>query len=130
MTWHFEHFHFQAEKFSRWGLLNQKIRLHRLEFQFKTEAPKKLGIGNHRRSLRVTTDLAIKVSLDFCHIGDVIEVPMREKQETDIDMARFEPIASAFGRVEQNPARWGVNEIAIGLENAAAEGFVGQHAEL
>ena len=78
----------------------------------------------------MTTDLAIEVSLDFCHIRDVIEVPMREKQKLYIDMARFEPIAGAIGRVEQNPARWGVNEIAIGLENAAAEGFVGQHAEL
>ena len=31
MTWHFEDIHFQAEKFSPWRLLNQKIRLHRLE---------------------------------------------------------------------------------------------------
>ena len=80
--------------------------------------------------MRVTTDLAIEVSLDFCHIGDVIEVPMREKQETDMDMARFEPIASAFGRVEQYPTLRGLDEIAIGLENAATEGFVSQHAEL
>ena len=127
---HFKHFHFQAEKFSPWRLLNQKIRLHRLELQFKTEAAKKLGIGNHRRSLRVTTDLAIEVSLDFCHIRDVIEVPMREKQKLYIDMARFEPIAGAIGRVEQNPALRSLNKIAIGFENAAAERFVGQHAEL
>ena len=87
MTWHFEHIHFQAEKFSPWRLLNQKIRLHWLEFQFKTEAPKKFGIGNHRRSLRVTTDLAIEAPLNFCRIRDVIEVPMREKQKLYIDMA-------------------------------------------
>ena len=78
----------------------------------------------------MTTDLAIEVPLDFCHIRDVIEVPMREKQKLYIDMARFEPIAGAIGRVEQNPALRCLNKIAIGLENAATEGFVSQHAEL
>ena len=130
MTWHFEHIHFQAEKFPRSRLLNQKIRLHRLELQFKTEATKKFRIGNHRRSLGMTTDLTIKAALNFRHIGDVIEVPMREEQKFYIEIARFQPIAGAIGRVKQHPALRGLDVIAIGLENAATEGFVSQHAEL
>src|SRR5437660_1541883 len=82
------------------------------------------------RSLSAARGLAIKGLRDLCHIGDVIESPRRGKQETDIDIARFEPIASACGCVEQYPTLRGLDEIAIGLENAATEGFVSQHAEL
>jgi hypothetical protein len=72
----------------------------------------------------VTTDLTIEAPLNFCHIRDVIEVPMREKQKLYMDMARFEPLAGAIGRVEQNPALRRLNEITVGFENAATEGFV------
>jgi hypothetical protein len=72
----------------------------------------------------MTTYLTVEAPLNFCHIRDVIEVPMREKKKLYMDKARFEPFAGAIGRVEQNPALWRLNEIAIGLENAATEGFV------
>jgi len=48
----------------------------------------------------MTTYLAVEAPLNFCHIRDVIEVPMREKKKLYMDMARFEPFAGAIGRVE------------------------------
>jgi hypothetical protein len=54
----------------------------------------------------------------------VIDVSVREQQKFQIELARFEPVASAIGRVEQNPAFRRLNQTAVGLENTAAEGFV------
>jgi len=50
MSRNFQHLHFQAEKLSRGRFFNEEVRLDRLNFQLKSEAAKKFGIGNHRRS--------------------------------------------------------------------------------
>ncbi len=50
--------------------------------------------------------------------------PWVSSKSLQIEIARFEPLAGAIGRVEQNPTLRGRNEIAVSLENAAAESLV------
>jgi len=50
MSRNIEHLHFQAEKLPLGRFFNEEVRLDRLNFQLKSEAAKKFGIGNHRRS--------------------------------------------------------------------------------
>jgi hypothetical protein len=124
MAWNLQHLHFQPEKISGRVFFDHEIRLDRFDLEFEAEAAKEFPIGNHRRGLSVATDWAIEAAFDFSDVLDVIDMSMREQQKFWIEMARFEPIASAIGRIKQNPAFRRLNQIAIGLENAAAEGFV------
>ena len=81
MSWNFEHLHFQAEKFSRRRLFDKEVRFDRLDFQLKSEAAKKFRIGNHPRGSWMAADLAMKAAFDFSHIGNVIEMAMRQQQK-------------------------------------------------
>lgn len=81
MTWDFEHLHFKPEKTSCWCFFDQQVGLHRFDFQLESEVAKEFRIGNHRHGFRMTTDLAIEAAFDFGDIRNVIEVPVREKQQ-------------------------------------------------
>ena len=81
MSWNFENLHFQAEKFSRRRLFDEKVRFDRLDFQLKSEAAKKFRIGNHPRGCWMAADLAMEAAFDFSHIGNVIEMAMRQQQK-------------------------------------------------
>ena len=73
----------------------------------------------------MATDLAIEAAFDLGDVLDVIDVAMREQEQFQIDTARMDPFAGALRRVEQNPPFGCGDEIAVGLENAAAERLVG-----
>src|SRR6266498_1108671 len=81
MSWNFEHLHFQAEKFSRRRLFDEEVRFDRLNFQLKSQAAKKIRIGNHLRGFWMAADLAMKAAFDFSHVGNVIEMAMRQQQK-------------------------------------------------
>ena len=124
MAWNFQNLEIGTEKISVWRFFDQKIRLHRFDFELETKAARKFAIGNHRRSERVTSDWTTKLALDPGNILDVIDVPMCEKQKFEIDLKRTHPFASALGRVEENPALWRIKQIAIRFKNAAAKALV------
>ncbi len=81
MSWNFEHLHFQAEKFSRGRLFDEEVRFDGLDFHLKSQAAKKIRIGNHLCGARMAADLAMKAAFDFSHIGNVIEMAMRQQQK-------------------------------------------------
>lgn len=124
MSGNFEHLHFQAEEISRRCFLDEKVRLHRLDFELKSEAPKELGVGNHRRGRGMASNRAIEPAFDLRDIRDVIEVSMREEQKLHIDTAPFEPLARPIGRIKENPSFGSLDQVAVGFENAAAESLV------
>ena len=49
MSRNFQHLHFQAEKLPHGRFFNEEVRLNRLDFQLKSEAAEKFGIGDHWR---------------------------------------------------------------------------------
>ena len=81
MAGDFEHLHFQAEEISRGRFFDQKVRVHRLEFELKSEAAKKVRVGNHRRRLGVARNRAVEPVFDLRDVWDVIEVSMREEEK-------------------------------------------------
>jgi len=124
MTWNFQNFEIRAEKISALRFFDQKIRFHRFDLEREPEVTKKFAIGNHRRGERVTPDWTTELALDPGNILDVIDMSMRQQQKFEIDLKRTHPFASALGRVEENPALWRLNQIAIRFKNAAAKALV------
>jgi hypothetical protein len=49
MAWNFQNLEIGTEKISVWRFFDQKIRLHRFDFELETKAARKFAIGNHRR---------------------------------------------------------------------------------
>ena len=71
----------------------------------------------------MAADLAMEAAFDLSHIGNVIEMAMRQQQKLQIHISRREPLASSIGCVEENRALRGFKQIAIRFENAAAKCF-------
>jgi len=76
MAWHFQNLEIRAEKTPLWRLFGEKIWFDWFDFERETEVPKEIAIGNHRRSERVTSDLAMKLLFNSGNILDVIDVPV------------------------------------------------------
>ena len=113
-----------AEKISVWRFFDQKIRFHRFDLELEPEAAKKIAIGNHWRGERMTADGTAELALDPCNILDVVDMPVRQEQEFEVDTKRTHPFVSALRRVEKNPALWRLKQIAIRFKNAAAKALV------
>jgi len=127
MAGNFQNLEIVAEKISLWRFFNQKIRFHRFDLECEPEAAKKFAIGNHRRGERMTADGTTELALDPGNILHMIDVPVRQEQEFEIDPASAErtyPFASPLGRVEENPALWRLKQIAVRFKNATAKAFV------
>ena len=124
MAWNFQNFEIRAEKISALRFFDQKIRFHRFDLELEPKIAKKFAIGNHRRGERMTPDWTTELPLDPGNILDVIDMPVCEEQKFEIDTKRTQPFASALRRVEENPALWRLDQIAIRFENAAAKALV------
>jgi len=125
MAGHFQHLKLRAQKISRRRLFDEEIRRHRFDLQFKSEVPKEIRIGNHRRGDRMATDLAAKLPLYSCNVLDVIDMAMGQEKQLQIDITGTDPIASALWRVEQDPAFGCGDQIAVRLKNSAAKRLIG-----
>ena len=77
MAGHFQHLEIRTEKTSIWRFFDQKIWFDRFDFQREPEVPKEIAIGDHRRSERVTSDLAMKLLFNSGKVLGVIDVPVR-----------------------------------------------------
>jgi hypothetical protein len=120
----FEHLHFQAEEISRRCFFDQKVGVDGLEFELKSEAAKKLRVGNHWCRRGMASNWAVEPAFGFRDIWDVIEVSMREEEKFYIDLASLEPLARSIGCIKENPSLRCLNQIAVGFKNAAAESLV------
>ena len=76
MARHFQNLEIRTEKTPLWHLFDQKIWFDWLDFEREAEVPKEIAIGNHRRSERVTSDLAMKLLFNSGNVLDVIDVPV------------------------------------------------------
>ena len=76
MARHFQNLEIRTEKISIWRLFDQKIWFDWLDFEREAEVPKDIAIGNHRRSERVTSDLAMKLFFNSGNVLDVIDMPV------------------------------------------------------
>jgi hypothetical protein len=124
MAWHFQHLQLEAEKISHGRFGDCEISIRRFDFQFETESAKEIAIRNHRHGFGAATDLAIESPFDSGDILDVIDVAVREQKQLQIDTALFKPRTGAIGRVDQDRALWGAQEIAVRLENTATKALV------
>ena len=77
MAWHLQDLEIRTEKISIWRLFDHKIWFDWLDFEREAEVPKEIPVGNHRRSERVTSDLATKLLFNSGNVLDVIYVPVR-----------------------------------------------------
>ena len=100
MTWDLKHLEFHSQKIALSRFLDEKIGRNWFDFKAKAEVPEKIRIRNHRCGIRVATDRAVKFSLNFRNVADVIDVPVGEKQQFQIDFAILQPRATTVGRVE------------------------------
>ena len=94
MTWDLEHLKFNSQKIALPRLLDKEIWRNRFDFKAEAEVAKKIRVRNHRCGIRVATDRAVKSSLNFRNVADVINVSVGEEQEFQIDSAVFQPCAT------------------------------------
>jgi len=95
MPWDVEHLKFNSKQIALIGLLDKKIRLNRFDFKAEAEVAKKVRVRNHRCGIRVATDRAVKFSLNFRNVADVINVSVGKDQQFQIDSPVFEPCATS-----------------------------------
>ena len=81
MPWNFEDGKFLAQKFAVARFLDQKIRRNRFNFKAEAEVAEELRVGNHRLSIKMTTDGTGKPPLNFCDVADMVDVAMGQDQE-------------------------------------------------
>ena len=68
----------------------------------------------------MTGDLAGKCLLNFCEIGDVVDMPVCEQKKLQFDAVALEPLTTPVWRIKQDCTVRGVPEIAIRLKDSAA----------
>ena len=124
MAGHLQDLKVRAQKISGWRFFDEEIRLGRLYLQLESEVSKEIRIGNHRRGDRMATELAAKLPFYGSNVLDMINVPVGQEEQFEIDIARADPVASSLWRVEQDPAFRRQNQVAVRLENTAAERLI------
>jgi hypothetical protein len=81
MARNFENLKICPEEFALGRFLDEKIGRDWFEVEAKPEVPEEIRIRDHGGGIRVTTYRAIKFSLNFCDIDDVIDVSVGEDQQ-------------------------------------------------
>ena len=79
MTWDLEHLKFRSLEIALTRFLDEKIGRNRFNFKAEAEIAERIGLGNHRRSIAVETDQAVKFPPNFCNVADMINVPVGEE---------------------------------------------------
>ena len=80
MAGNFENLKICPEEFALGRFLDEKIGRDRFEIEAKSEVPEEIRIRHHGGGIRVTTYRAIKFSLNFRDIDDVIDVSVGQDQ--------------------------------------------------
>jgi hypothetical protein len=130
MSWHFQDLELESEKLSRRCCLDQEIRLDRLDLQLVAEAAKELRVGDHWGSFGMAADRASELAFNFSHVRDVIEMSVGKKEELRGLALGGEPFAGAVRGVEQDRSLGRVDQVAVRLEDSAAERLVSHRVAL
>lgn len=96
MSRNLENLKFGPEEFPLCRFLNEKIWPDRFEVEAKSEVPEKIRIRDHGGGIRVTTYRAIKFSLNFRDIDDVIDVSVGQDQQLYGDPPILKPCATSL----------------------------------
>ena len=80
MTWDVEYLKFHSQKIALARFLDKKIGRNWFDFKAEAEVPEEIRVRNHWRGIRVTTDRAVKFSLNLRNVADVIDVPVGKEQ--------------------------------------------------
>src|SRR4030095_12963983 len=128
MPGYFQDLEIGTEKTSAWDFFDQKIWFDWFDFEREPEVVKKIGIRNHRRGERVTSDLAMKLAFNPGNVLNVIDVPVCQQQKFGMDIERADPFARTLRCVEQDPSLWRLEQIAIGFKNPPAKCFVSRRS--
>jgi hypothetical protein len=64
---------------------------------------------------------AAEAAFDLRYVLDVIDVPMSEEEEAQLDFLPDDPIARTIRSIEEDPALRRLQRVAIGLKNSAGE---------
>jgi len=70
---------------------------------------------------------AAEAPFDLRYVLDVIDVPMSEKEEAQLDFLPDDPIACTVRGVEEDPTLRRLQRVAIRLKNSAGEAAVFDH---
>jgi len=81
MAGNFQDLKICPEEFALGRFLDEKIGRDRFEVEAKPEVPEEIRISDHGGGIRMTTYRAIKISLHFGDIDDVIDVSVGEDQQ-------------------------------------------------
>ena len=127
MTGNFEDLKLGTEKLSRRRFFDEKIRFHRFQIEPESESAKITGIGNHWIGLNMASDGTVESLLDVGDVLNVVDVAMGQKEELEIGTLLNQPLTDALRGIEQDGTFGCVNQIAVGLEQAATERFVTKH---
>jgi hypothetical protein len=81
MAGNFQNLKICREEFALGRFLDEKIGRDRFEVEAKPEVPEEIRISDHGGGIRMTTYRAIKISLNFGDIDDVIDVSVGEDEQ-------------------------------------------------
>ena len=70
---------------------------------------------------------AAEAAFDLRYVLDVIDVPMSEEEEAQLDSLPDEPVARAVRSIEEDPTLRRLQRVAIRLKNSAGEAAVFDH---
>ena len=133
MAGHFQNLEIGTEKTSVGYFFHEKIWFDRADLERESEVSKEVGIRNHGRGERVTSDLGVKLAFNPGNVLYVIDVPVCQQQKFGVDIQRADPFARTLRCVEQDPSLRRFEQIAIGFKDPTAKGFVSRsshHIEL
>src|SRR5262249_52441243 len=123
MARYFQNLEVGTQNTSIWHFFDEKIWFDRLDFEREPEVSKEIGIRNHRRGERVTSDLAVKLALNFRNVLNVIDVPVCQHQKFGMNIKRADPFAGTLRCVEQDPSIRGLKQVATGFKNPPPKCF-------
>ncbi len=121
MARHVENAHIRPEQPAGMAFVHEEIRRERLEVEREPPLAEKPGIGGDRRGVRVEGGAAVVPADDGGGIGDVVEMPVGEREQGD--GCPGEGCVGALRRVKKDGARRGLVEVAIRVEHAAGKYF-------
>jgi hypothetical protein len=78
MARHVQNLKVGTEKTSVWCFVDQKIWFDWFDFEREPVVAKKIAVGDHGRSKRVTSDLGVKLAFNSGNVLNVIDVPVRQ----------------------------------------------------
>src|SRR5438105_1831197 len=121
MPRHLKHLKFRAEEIALARFLEEEIGLDRFDVEAEAIIAEKIRIGDHRQRFGMASNRAGKCLLNFCEIGNVVDMPECEQKKLQLDTIAPEPLATTVWRIKQDCAGRGVPEIAVRLKNSAAK---------